>query len=427
MEDNVSTTYMTVTAITIVVISIAIGIYFIIQTLKQIKQKEDLSVTIEQLENQLQEAKKQYDLKLISNKKQVIDQLRSCLNTDNTHLLSQALIGESTKQFLSNTQTLIETKFNRTSQELLGNLGDEAENLILELKMDLCERIWDSFQNYKEMVKDTPIIMPDNCKIAYTKGIRTILVIEQKPQVRTVTLNRNLVKYEEIAKNATGVTKTGYRFNLAFPYVYFFMVFDEGKYEFHEVYFRNKMLTSSREHVHLAPIPNVFTNSDHIHNNVCMGKGFASEVASENSIAKKANLVISDFWQRTFNDDLGDGGHQKLDKRISDYDVWQENSKNDPLFVLSVNWPKGKTVKGIVEKLLDSRKQTSKIDAVDKEIRTKLENGVAKLTNKIKDEIKNAKAKELSQFELDQMAKSAIEKSLLSHSELVFKECIKKV
>jgi hypothetical protein len=268
-------------------------------------------------------------------------------------------------------------------------------------------------------------VWPDGFKVAYTKGTRTVVVVEQKPQVRTVSFTPDLLSSQNVLKEAHGSTENGYRFSLAFPFVYFVIVFDSGKYAYHEVYFRNKSLTSVREHIYLAPLPNVWNQQDKRQRAMCMGNGFSKEVLEELTIARQCELVISEFWQRTFNNDLGGGGQERIDKRIRNYAEWQKHSEEDSLFILTVQWPQGKTIKGVIESAIENRQQKV-VDSVDNHIRSLLVNGVAKVGTRVKAEINNAKAK-LKPLDLDKEAKAILEGMLVGHSRKVFDQCAARV
>jgi outer membrane murein-binding lipoprotein Lpp len=123
------------------------------------------------------EAKAQADLLL----KQNIQRYKDKFNNDNVHLISQALIGQTTKSLQEGIRSAVEQKFNRTGQEFLGSLSDEAEGIIRDLNIELCEKIWDAFQAFKELSnnRESPQIFPDGCKVAYTKGNFTVRANDQ--------------------------------------------------------------------------------------------------------------------------------------------------------------------------------------------------------------------------------------------------------
>ena len=358
--------------------------------------------------------------------KQKLAALKASFEIDNAHLLSQSLVTQSARDIQTTLKNVIDARYNRMSQELLGSLSDEAEGLARDLQFELCEKIWDAFQQYKECAKETPIVWADGTKVAYTKGIRTVVVIEQKPQVRSVTFDSELVQTKAVADKAQGTSNNGYRFALAFPYVYFVVVFDRGKYSYHELYFRNKPLTSMREHIYLAPIPNVWRDSDKKIKHMCMGDGFEKAVDGELTIARQCEIVVGDFWQRTFSKDLGNGEPDKVDKRIKNYAVWQQYSAEDPLFILTVQWPKGKTMKGVLETALDGRDQKDALDPVDSEIKALLNKGCGNLSSKVKEAIKTAKAYNLSSVQLEQEARTMLEEVITGHTRKVFEQCSKR-
>jgi hypothetical protein len=218
-----------------------------------------------------------------------------------------------------------------------------------------------------------------------------------------------------------GETEDGLRFTLAFPYVYFVVVFDGEYFSFVELYFRNKPLTSVREHMYRAPLPNVWQDRG-INNSVCMGKHdhFPSKANEDRTPARQAEAVVGTFWQRTFSGDLGTGGSEKLDKRIRNYAVWQQNTEEDPLFILGVNWENGRTAKGVVESILDKRRMDSPLDPVEDRVRKLLEQGTAKLTERVKAEIEAAKKTLGSGPSLESDAVAALGTVLTEHTARVF-------
>jgi glutathionyl-hydroquinone reductase len=92
---------------------------------------------------------------------------------------------------------------------------------------------------------------------------------------------------------------------------------------------------------------------------------------------------------------------------------------------LDVEWPKGKTIKGVVETILDQRKQSDELDLVDQNIRTLLLNGVKKVTDKINAGIVKAKSLELNQEDVDNQVESILESIVLEHTKKVFELCSK--
>ena len=338
---------------------------------------------------------------------------------DNAHLLSQALLNETAQELCGEIASVIDGRFSRFSQEFLGNLSDEAEGLCNDVKIEIVDKIWDSFQSYKAVSKDTPLMLPDRCRMAYTKGNMTLFLIEQSPQVRTVTVEKEMLKQHSM-DNAASSTKTACRFTLAYPYVYFLSVFHKEKFSYLEVYFRNKPLTSAREHLYLAPIPNMFRD-DRGENVMCMGSDFENRVKQETNLVRQCELAVSEFWQATFSADLGGGKPHEIDKRIGSYGKWQDNTAKDPLFILGVNWTKGKTVKGVIESKLEDRIRGHELDPLEHYIRAVLDKGTERLSERVKQEIANVRTNIPNSVVLQQQAKVALDGVVLDHAKRVYK------
>jgi hypothetical protein len=88
-----------------------------------------------------------------------------------------------------------------------------------------------------------------------------------------------------------------------------------------------------------------------------------------------------------YNDHYGKGKFRRTDKRLSTIRKWQQSSKEDPMFILSVEWKKGTTLKGIIESRFEYRNQTHEMDGAEKAVRDLLHKGVKKLTKRIQEEI----------------------------------------
>ena len=396
------------------------------RTCKSLQREHEARLDAEELaETSAHRAQAEYKSLYDRQLKLAKEQHRLAFEADNARLISQALLGKTAEELRQKINAAISQRVGRTTQEIVGNLCDESEALVRDIQFDLMERIWDAFQQYKEASDQSPLVMPDGIKIAYTKGNRTILVVEQKPQTRTVAFTSKLLT-RKVAEQAKDRSENGYRYTLAFPYVYFVLVFDKGQYKHHELYFRNKSLTSPREHIYLAPLPNVWADGDKS-KAICMGDGFSRAVGKENTIARQCELAISDFWQRPFSEDLGEGDYSKLDKKIKNFAEWQKNTEKDPLFILQVNWQKGKTIKGVIEALLEHRTQDHGLDPVDNAIRLLLENGVAKLTDRVNGEITSAKGKYLLKpHDFSAMdAGDMVQELVLGHTKKVFETCEK--
>lgn len=363
---------------------------------------------------------KKIELEKLYRKK--IGEIQNQIAHQNVRVMSQSLAEQSTKQVLTDLQETVVKQYNRMSQEFLGTISDEAEGLSRELHINLCENVWDSIQQFKEATDESPWLIPSGCKIAYTKGKRTVLLIEQSPQVRTINVHDVLVSIHDEAKAASTKGTEIYRFTLAFPYVYFLIAFDDGKYNRHQTFFRNSPLTSVNEHVYFAPLPNIFRDEDGRYGAMCMGRHALKHIADQNTVSRQVDAAIGAFWQTPFSNDLGTGNY---DSYFGSWGQWQQKTKEDPLFVLNIKWNNGKTVKGVVQTMLDHRKMNHKNDAMDRKLRKLLDDGVERIVTRLKKDIKAAQQNNtLDKKAIESKVVKDFEKTLSEHTENVFFHCV---
>ena len=346
-------------------------------------------------------------------------------SAEKVHILAQALLSPEMKTVVNSMKKTIEKHFGKMSQEFVGALADETEGLVRDIQFELSEKLWDSMQQMKEKQDDSPYIMPKNCRMAYTKGTRTVLLIENEPQVRTVEFTEALVSDHEKAC-AVGSSGGNYRFNLAFPYVYFFVVFENARFHYMEVFFRNKPLLSMREHVYYAPLPNIHRNKGPEYTPMCMGEEFKAQFNDDQSIANQGNYVIAHFWQAAFNSHLGKFGCEKteLDERIRDYARWQEETAKNPLFVLEVKWPSHLTAKGVLESIMNLR-GSHPLNGLETHIKKMLDDSVQKIVKRVKEEIKESQKHGIKPEELEAPIRADLESVLVDHADKVFTACRK--
>ena len=354
--------------------------------------------------------------------------MKKNFNASHASFMSQAIQSQSFKILKEKLTNKFISHYKKLGQELVGDVTDKAESLGREIEFALSEKIWDSFQQLKEKLDDSPQILPRNVKVAYTKGSRTVIMIEQDPQVRTVTFTGDLLT-RNTANQAVGTSFNGYRFNLAFPYVIFCMIFDNDRFSHMELYFRNKTLTSGREHLYLAPLPNVHRDRPVAREAgsklMCMGNDFWDKIAEENTISRQCDLIIAEFWQRSFNSHLGTGNHDKLDSRLATFATWQAETQKDPLFILTVQWNNAKTAKGVVEAALDRRTRQGELDSIDKQIKTILDSNVTKITKGINEVCKKEIALDLNANLIDDITRADLESVITDHTNKVFQHCTK--
>lgn len=356
------------------------------------------------------------DAKIKANERfdQWVAGVRTKMETENTNMLAQALLKKSLSEVSVSIATNANKHYKKMTQEFMGVLSDETSDIQTNYWGEVAEKIWASFQNYKESMKESMMIFPEGVKIAFTKGNMTVLLIEQKPQTRTICLKPELIK-GGIGKHASSTSRDTYRYTIALPYVFFLQSFVGGVFKGQEIYFRNKPLTSSREHLKPACFPNTHKNSS-----VCMGSNYD---LNRSTIAQMSEEAIADFWQSAFNKDLGQINLGSIDAKIKNFAVWQENTKKDPLFILNVEWKKGNSCSTLIERAFSTRSPKNAMDRAMTEMRTTLTNGAEALDAKMKEAVRKGIITKTEIF--DPNSTAIVEDLLLNHTRKVFEQCVK--
>ena len=369
-------------------------------------------------ELQLPIARERYEKKYRSKYLQDVAELEEKVDLEHIHLISQAMCGTTSNALVQSMGDIVTQHCNRSTQEFLASISEEAEGVTRSLQVSLYENIWNSFQQYKDQVNDSPMVIPPNVRLMYTKGHRTVVIVEQEPRVKTVGFESGLTGQAD-QKAAVTTTTHGYWFSLAFPYIYFVIIFDKGNYKWMEPYFSNTKISSSRDQIYLAPLPNVKMNDHNGSNHICLGEGHGNAVHRLNTLSEKTDEIVRIFWSRIYSDHYGKGRFRKVDLRLSTIRKWQANSEKDPLFVLTVDWKNGITVKGLVEKRLDQRDFRNTMDGAEKAVNDLLHQGVLKVTKRIQEEIKAVK-KAQTPKNLESRSREQLEEIVTSHTKNVF-------
>ena len=255
----------------------------------------------------------------------------------------------------------INHRFDKMSRVLIGDVNEIGEEFSASVRNSLIDNMWACFQQYKGSFDDLPIVLPYGTRIAYTKGHRTIFVIEQRPCVRSVSFTQRAVD----GQSQSSPTKNGFtRYNLSFPYMYFFITYDGKKCVSFSIYLRNKTIRNKGDVLYPVPLPNIFQDRGPLHFPVCMGTGFW-ETMARLSMVDQANKLVAEFWQRTFNMHLGDGGYKNTDPRIESLASWEAETKKDPMFVLTIDWQNGKKLSDLLNTMLDWREKDHKMDGAE--------------------------------------------------------------
>ncbi len=206
-------------------------------------------------------------------------------------------------------------------------------------------------------------ILPRNTRYTYTSPEnKHILVLEEEPQMRTIKiqgLNINRIASEIIKKksfnddyinelkNNNFSSNEEYSYNVAFPYIIYFINLDSRLNVTRiKIFYRNKPLTSLGDDLYSVNLLNVNGN-----NLICLGDGDTN--LYRNSLILQIENILNRFWFNTFNCDYI--GKYELYENVEEVSTilhWEYYSKTDPLFVYKNIWKKTEyTVNNIINSL----------------------------------------------------------------------------
>ncbi len=195
------------------------------------------------------------------------------------------------------------------------------------------------------------LILPDGVKFFYAGRKCSVVVIEHKPQSRTVTFER---KAEASGPYLTPRKKTSYR--LAFPYIVYVARFwspmiednrgamvesPQQYFDFLMMGYRNEPLRSLSDMLYYPNLPNMggggADESGILHPSVCLGESFDNKEAA---IFDQLQYLMEYYWSSPFNDDLNRFWEitSKDNPKLKTLKAWEENTKINPLFMLDVEW-----------------------------------------------------------------------------------------
>jgi hypothetical protein len=190
-------------------------------------------------------------------------------------------------------------------------------------------------------------VLPPNCR--YIEKLRNghIVVIEEPPAYRTISvgypMEQEIAKLKSEGKIEEWDIDTKYysdfnnapfKFNLAFPYVIFILMFDEVNHLIAgQSYLRNARLAGLSDYLLKAPLMNISSNQ-----HICFGDKAHGDF---NTLHDAIENTIMVFWSATFNSDYTYNYAAYKDvPGVSTYLGWQALSQIDPMFIYSVDWIK---------------------------------------------------------------------------------------
>ncbi len=233
--------------------------------------------------------------------------------------------------------SLVEKVFQHVGQDLTGKINSTLMPLVYDISASIQKMALDSCQTWARINDNDVPILPDNTKYYATSNEVKVVVLEYKPQVRSVMFNRRFestsYRREEVDKadNAT--------YRLAFPYAIIILKFWQGKFSGIYIYYRNEPLTSVDDMLFTSNFPNISGAKSA----VCMGTEFGTHVqylSGDTNFCKLTEYVVKSFWGTAFNPDyvclMREGAN--LDPRLATVLTWEQATKEDPFFMLKIPW-----------------------------------------------------------------------------------------
>ena len=190
-------------------------------------------------------------------------------------------------------------------------------------------------------------ILPPNCRFIEKLTNGTLVVIEEPPAYRTISVNFPMEREIEVLEadgklEEWGIDKEFYMkrsnmpfsFTLAFPYVIHLLMFDRyDSLMSGEVFLRTARLAGYQDYLLKMPMMNISSDGYICYGDKAGGKQGSLLAAIENTI-----MV---FWSATFNSDYTYNYSAYKDVAgVNTYIGWQALSQIDPMFIYNVEWLK---------------------------------------------------------------------------------------
>lgn len=215
------------------------------------------------------------------------------------------------------------------------------------------------FLRHLAQQSDEPAVpepIPEGVRYVRRRGAATALVMEEKPQLRVVSW------LAEHSPRAYGPKAAYRKARLAFPYVVIIVVLQDGALTgYQQCFYRTAPLSRLTDPLFYPNLPNV---AEGYKQDCWLCLANLRQDMSRLSLEAKVQQIRTHFWAASFNRSSEE--HEgmsywqamrtmNLDPRLQNLIAWEQASKEEPLFPLSVAWkPVGKTVAGVVEEMLSA-------------------------------------------------------------------------
>jgi hypothetical protein len=256
---------------------------------------------------------------------------------------------------ITNSNTFIENDVESDSRQEISNLI-YTKQFVKELSS--------TFDN-----RNLNILLPRNCRFYMKKRQREYILIEEPPQIRTITVTANFsLLLDKIDRDGDiekyGITKSmidrdvvrKYRFNLSFPYILYMLLLDNKNIYNTSLYYRLSPIVSSSDYLLQPNLLNVENNTCAI----CMGE---MDLDKNLPISLYIDSIISSFWSTEFNMDIltSYNAYQNI-PFVNNLFEWQYHTSKNPLFIYQVPWIKRDSLRATMTNIFTSYLRSSNED-----------------------------------------------------------------
>jgi hypothetical protein len=176
-------------------------------------------------------------------------------------------------------------------------------------------------------------ILPFGCRW-YDRNRRAEgLILEEPPTTRRIRFAARGAREGDEAPEES--------FQLAFPYIIYAIVFQDGDFEEMKIFYRPSPLLSRDDELYLSNLYNVQLSLGHrAHNRACLRP---KPDVRDLPLTRQTEKLINHFWNTEFNRDIEDNcfhHYASKHQEMVSLSRWEEKSRHDPLFVLRFPWEK---------------------------------------------------------------------------------------
>lgn len=269
---------------------------------------------------------------------------------------------------------VIDTIKNYQNKVAVG-IEDSASDLMQTFKKRIVDYVMT--RNFGWKSTDDSYLMPRNCRFSVKKKDCTIFVIENFPQVRTLSFVKGM-QANNIVDGHRGSVE---RVSLALPYEIFVVVFNKSNFVELRYYWTKKSLGSLNDMLYESVLPNI-----HVGGKVCLGAFRQNGI----DFSEICDEVIQLFWSAKFNTDLSTNWQQKdkISSMISSGNIWEQNSKQNQFFILDLPFV---PVRSLNETLKLIESHTNRQDEIENKVIEEVDRITSDLFHKISNYVKKTK------------------------------------